>query len=460
MDDDAIAARIDRLPISNLHRLWLLIVALPLFFDTCDIFTFSYAAPVLLRRWTLKIDDIALVTSAGFLGMAIGGALGGMISDRIGRRRGLMLFTAIFSSFSLANSFAANVETLVATRLLTGIGIAAATVTAITFLAEMFPAAVRGRWQSWAMVIGLSGIPVTSWVARLVVPMGDDGWRWIFVWGALGLPFLLLARRLPESPRWLARKGRTADAETVMDAIERRVAAEMGPLPAPAPTQRLTPQPARWGDLFSAHNRRRTLSLCAIWFCQTIGFYGFMSWAPTLLEREGFEIVHSLTYVTLITMGAIPGTLLAVFVSERFERKFSIAAAALTIAVFGLLYGLTFQPLMIVIFGFLAATAMDMFSALCFSYTPEQFPTAIRNSGAGLAYGVGRLANVINPFVVAAIYTSAGYHLVFAYIAGAWLLTAAVALVFGARTNGRALEAIGTDDNPQSTWALQAGAAQ
>jgi putative MFS transporter len=443
INDQTIAVRIDRLPISPMHRRLLWILAIPLFFDVSDIFTFSNAAPVIKRLWGLSIDQIALVTSAGFLGMALGGTLGGIIADRIGRVKAMMLFTAIFSTFSLANGFVTGLPMLVALRFATGLGIASATVAVITYIAELYPAAVRGRWQSWAMVIALSGISVTSWVARLVVPMGENGWRWIFIWGALGLPFLFLARGLNESPRWLMRVGRGQEAEASLQRIEAAVERWNGPL------LQLPPQPAKarvptlgWSALFSPTYIRPTLSLCGIWFFQTIGFYGFMSWVPTLLAEHGFEMVRSLNFLTLINGGALPGALLAVYLSDRVERKFSIAAVALAIATFGLIYGLTFEPIMIVLFGFLAATMMDTFSALCFAYTPEQYPTDVRNSGTGLAYGVGRLANVVNPFVISAILTGAGYVYVFAYIAGAWVITASIALAFGARTTGRSLESI------------------
>jgi putative MFS transporter len=443
MNDQTIAARIDRLPISRMHRRLLFILAVPLFFDVGDIFTFSNAAPALIKYWGISNDQIALATAAGFLGMAIGGTFGGVLADRIGRIRAMMLFTATFSFFSLANGFVSAVPMLVALRFLTGLGIASATVSVITYLAEIYPAAVRGRWQCWAMVIALMGITVTSWVARLVIPLGENGWRWIFVWGAFGLPFLLLAQRLHESPRWLLRAGRREEAEASLRRIEAEVKRTHGPLPEVPPYIAKPATPTLgWTALFSPSHIRPTLSLCSIWFFQTIGFYGFMSWVPTLLARQGFEMVHSLNYVTLINLGALPGALFAVFLSERWERKYSIVGVSLAIALFGLLYGLSFTPVAIVLFGFLAATMMDTFSALAFSYTPEQFPTDVRNSGTGLAYGVGRLANVINPFVVSAIFAAFGYQTVFAYIAGAWVVTASIALAFGMKTTGRSLETI------------------
>jgi len=450
LNDTNIAARIDRLPISGWHRSMLWILAIPLFFDLSDIFTFSYAAPVLVRQWDLSMHQVALATSAGFLGMFLGALFGGALSDRIGRKRSLFVFVPVFSLFSLANGLGNDLPTLLALRFLTGIGISSATVAVVTYIAEMYPARARGRWQSWAMVIAMAAIPVTSWVSLLVVPLGPDGWRGIFVWGALGLPFLVVARRLEESPRWLARHGRLAEAEQVIGRIEARIEGEIGhglPEPAVIAIATAAPKP-RWSALFAAGQAKRTLSLCGIWFFQTVGYYGFMSWAPTLLAEHGIAIVKSLTYLTLMNVGAVPGALIAVFVADRVERKHAIAAVALAIGAFGLLYGLSFVPALIVGFGFLAGTLMQSFATLAFTYTPEQFPTELRNSGTGLAYGVGRLANVANPFIVAAIFSRLGYVPVFVYIAGAWVLTAVIALLFGARTTGRSLEAISADEAP------------
>jgi putative MFS transporter len=194
--------------------------------------------------------------------------------------------------------------------------------------------------------------------------------------------------------------------------------------------------------MFNSVYRRRTLTLCAIWLLQTIGFYGFEAWVPTLLVHHGITIARSLTYFTLINVGAPLGALLAVYPADRFERKHLIALVALLIAGFGLLYGLSFTPVLIVTFGFAVGMLTQTFATLLYSYTPEQFPTGVRNSATGLTYGAGRIANVANAFVIAAIYTNYGYVTVFMYIAGAWFLTALITLVFGPRTTGRSLETL------------------
>lgn len=449
MQDELIAARIDRLPFSKLHWRILALLAIPQFFDSVDIYTFPSAAPGLVKFWGMSIDDIALITSAAFFGMFLGASGGGALADRLGRRRGLMLFVTLGSAASLVTALAQDVPMLFAARVVTGFGLAAGIVTTMTCVAEFFPPARRGKSQATVMVIGLFAIPITNWVARMTVPNSPDGWRYVFAWGAVGFAFVIAARWMPESPRWLARQSRFAEAEATLHAMEQAVAREVGPLPEPRPVTRPNAARAPWVTMFGPEYRRRTIVLCLMWILQTLGFYGFEAWVPTLLVKSGITLTHSLTYVTLMNIGAPIGALLAAYVSDRFERKNLIAVTAAAIAVFGLLYGLSFVPALIIVFGLLVGMLIQTFASLIYAYTPEQFPTDLRNGATGFTYGLGRLANVANSFLIAAIFTHIGYVAVFGYIAGAWLLTAALTVLFGPRTTGRRLEVLNplvTDD--------------
>ncbi len=437
-----IAARIDRLPNSTMHRKLMLFFALPLFFDSCDINSFPSAAPALIHSWGMSINQIAFITSASFIGMFVGATLGGVISDRIGRRWSLLTYVLIASLGSLCTAAVPDPTWMFITRVITGVGISAGMVTAMTYMSELFPAKSRGSWQSGAMVINLAAIPITNLVARLVVPYGADGWRWVFIWGALGLGFLVVIPFLPESPRWLERMGRTKEADAILSRMEAEVEAQHGPLPPPLVFARPAERREPWSAMFNPVYRRRTLVLCAIWLLQTIGFYGFEAWVPTLLVQHGITLVRSLTYFSLINIGAPLGALIAVFIADRFERKYTLAVVALAVAVCGLFYGLSFEPPLIVGFGFMVGMLVQTFATLLYAYTPEQFPTSMRNSATGLTYGAGRIANVANAFIIAGIYQSFGYISVFSYIAGAWLLTAFMVIAFGPRTTGRSLEAL------------------
>ena len=123
----------------------------------------------------------------------------------------------------------------------------------------------------------------------------------------------------------------------------------------------------------------------------------------------------------------------------------------------GVLYGISSEPAMIVIFGFGVAMLLQTFAVLCYAYTPEQYPTDIRSTGTGLAYGMGRLVNVGSAFVVAFIFQRYGYVWVFVYIAGNWLAVAFIASVFGARMTGRRLEVAVNDGEPGSSLAHAPG---
>ena len=179
--------------------------------------------------------------------------------------------------------------------------------------------------------------------------------------------------------------------------------------------------------------------LVTVWIAQTLGFYGFSAWVPTLLVAHGFSLVQSLAWSSAMTIGAVPGALISALISDRWQRKWSIAITALLIAFCGIMYGMTFKIASIVIFGFLVAMFSQTFAPLLYAYTPECYPTHIRNSGAGIGYGVGRLANVFGPLIVALLFNHYGYKSVFVYVAAMWVLVAAIVSAFGPSTKAQAL---------------------
>jgi putative MFS transporter len=399
----------------------------------------------------MSIGTIADITSASFGGMFIGAALGGRIADRLGRRRALIWSVLWFSVFSLLNAVAWNAAAIAVMRFLTGIGLSAMTVIAITYISETMPRSHRGRMQGAALAIGLAGIPAVSFFARGVVPTGPDGWRWVFAFGAFGAVAVVLIARLPESPRWLLDHGRPDAAQATLAAIEDEVAKDAGQLPAPGivPAE-ITPQRDPRA-LFQGGLARRTWMLLAVWIFQTLGFYGFTSWVPVLLADHGFSLTKSLTFSALTTIGAVPGALCAWPVSDRYRRKAPLVAVGVLIAACGLAYGASFNAAAIVVFGFGVSFFIQMFAALLYAYTPELYPTGLRNTGSGLAYGVGRLANIAGPYIVSAIYGGAGYPWVFVYIAACWIAAAIVIGLFGPATGDVALEELQAPDTARVT---------
>jgi MFS transporter, putative metabolite:H+ symporter len=440
------ANRLDRLPISRLHKVTLIAVAFAYFFEFADINSFATTVPKLVKLWGVTINQIAYVTSLSFVGMFFGSLIASWLADRWGRKKALTITTVWFSVFSFAAVFSWDIVSLGVLRVLTSAGLAAMTVVAVIYVNEIFPAAVRGKYQAYAIVIGICGTPATNLLASFVVPLSDWSWRLVYLWGAMGIIFILFSRHLKESPRWYESKGQFDKADALLTQMEAQVAAEKGPLPEPAPA----PAPA---DAAATKSKPRasyklllqkkylgpTILLTVLWVTQTIGFFGYSSWAPTLLAQEGFSVSDSIFYVALTTVGAPLGSYLASLVTDRFERKWCLVVFGTTIAICGLFYGLTFNPILIVVFGFLVNLFERGYTALAYAYSPEVFDTAGRSLGTGVSYGLGRLSNAAGPLIIAGLYTGSGYQSVFFFIAGTWLFGAIVLAIFGPKTRPKPL---------------------
>ncbi|WP_067671111.1 MFS transporter [Nocardia miyunensis] len=430
--------RLDRLPISRFHKITLVAVAIAYFFEFADINSFSITAPRLIKLWGVSVDQIAWVTSLSFVGMFIGSVIAGWLADRWGRKRALIWTTIGFSVFSLAAVFSWDITSLAVFRILTSAALSAMTVVAVIYVSEIFPAAVRGKYQAYAIVIGICGTPVTNLIASLVVGVAPWSWRLVYLWGALGLMVLFFVRYLVESPLWHENRGEYEAADAVLCALEAKATAEHGPLAEPAPPTAVEP-PAK-ASLSILRQRRYllpTLLLTVLWVTQSIGFFGYSSWAPSLLAKEGFSVQSSTLYVALSTVGAPLGSYLAALVTDRFERKWCLVVFGTIIAASGLLYGLTFTPIMIVAFGFLVNLFERGYTALGYAYSPELFDTRARSIGTGVSYGLGRLSNALGPLIIVHLYHWSGYRSVFYFIAATWMVGAIVVAVFGPRTRRR-----------------------
>lgn len=440
-----LAARLDRIPvITPVHRRWIALLGFLFVFDLVDLNTFAYAAPALRAEWSLSIGGVGAITSAGFVGMFLGAIVGGRLSDRFGRRPVLIGAVFWYSLFSLLSAVSPDAWTLGALRVLTGFGLQATTGVLLVWVSEMFPRALRGRYQALLLAIGLAGVPIAAWVARAVVPLGPDAWRWIFVVGGLGVVGGLVALRvLPESVRWCVAHGRRPDPrhENLVARMEEqagRITAQ--PLPEPVPDRPVVP--GRLSELLRGATGRRTLVASAACVFLILSFYGFSSWVPTLLVERGYTTAQSLTFSSILAIAAVPGALLAMPVTDRFERRNVLLVVQAAVAVFLLLFGLVAHPVAIAVFGFLAAMLMQTGVAVLYTYLAEVFPLHLRGLGSGVANGSGRLAGVVGGLLVAALYTGAGLVAVYVYLAVAALLLGLVMRVYGERTTNRRLEDI------------------
>lgn len=446
-----IAARLDGLPASR--AIWTRVVLLSLggFFEYYDLFMTGYVAPGLVRAGILTpttpglfgTQGVAGFVAALFAGLFVGTALFGVFADWFGRRAIFTFSLLWYSAASAVMAFQSDAFGLDLWRFVAGVGIGVELVTIDAYLAELVPAALRARAFAVNGAIQFLAVPAVALLAWLLVPVapyGLAGWRWVALIGSAGALVVWAIRLgLPESPRWLAQHGRAGEADRALAALEGPAAtvdsARAAALEAPQSR-------GSFGEIWRGRYLRRTVMLIVFNIFQTVGFYGFSNWAPTLLIKQGISITQSLQYTFVIAIAAPFGPLLGALLGDRFERKWVIVGAAFAIAVFGLLFGHTTAALPLVGFGVLLTLSNNTLSFAFHGYQAELYPTRIRAMAVGFVYSWSRLSAVFSAFVIAFTLEWFGAAGVFALIAGAMAIVMVSIGFLGPRTRNLSLEAI------------------
>jgi MFS transporter, putative metabolite:H+ symporter len=443
-----VAGRLDRLPIVGTHRRAVVAVGLGLFFDIYEVFLTPVLSTVLTKQFHLTTAQLTPVLASTFIGMFLGALVMGRLADKIGRRRAFLLNLGVYSLFSLLGAFSPNAVWLMVTRFIAGIGIGAELPLADTYLSDLMPARLRGRYSAWAYTVSFVGVPFVGFLAKGLAPItlfGIAGWRWIFVIGALGAVVVFALRRgLPESPRWLESVGRDAEADALTSALEdeaRAAGAELADPPA-TPADAVTHHQEPASALLRPPWARRTLMMVVFNLFQTLGYYGFGTMVPLVLAAKGFAVSQSLLFTALTFIGYPVGSLLSLPLVERIERKFLIIGSSLGMLVFGLLFGFSGSMAPILAFGFLYTATSNVFSNAYHVYQAEIFPTALRSTAASGTYSVSRLASAVMPFVLIPVLHNAGVGPLFGIISAALVIVVLDIALLGPRTTGRTLESV------------------
>src|SRR6266513_5437069 len=226
-------ARLDRLPISSFHYRIFGLVGAGMFFDGYDLYVAGgVLASAIQTKFTTAPQNLQFI-SLTFVGMTVGSLITGFVGDKYGRRFSYQINLLIFGLASFAAAFAQDMNQLIVCRFVQGLGLGAEIVVGYSTLTEFVPPKSRGRWLAFMAFLVVSGLPVTTLLGNLIIP--NFGWRPMFAIAGVGaLIVWYLRKALPESPRWLESQGRTAEAEALMQSIERETAAG-GTLPTPAP---------------------------------------------------------------------------------------------------------------------------------------------------------------------------------------------------------------------------------
>ena len=449
-----ISARLDRLPATR--AVWTLIALLSLgfFFEIYVLILAGYVAPGIVASGILTPTTPGLFGSSGvasfiaalFAGLFVATVACGFLADSYGRRA---IFTYSLLWYSAATLMLALQTTAFGLQFwgfVAGLGVGVEIITIGTYLTELSPKYIRGRAFAVCQAVGFCAVPIVAFLAYALVPrapLGFAGWRWVVVIGANGAIFVWsIRRRLPESPRWLAQQGREDEANRIVSALESQVQRESGrQLPAVSAPEGISPRGA-FGDMWTAPYRNRTVMMILFNVFQTVGYYGFANWVPTLLINQGITATSSLFYTSVIALAAPIGPVIGFFIADKFERKTVIVVMALANIVCGLIFSRVRSAGLIMLMGVSLTLAANIISYSFHAYQQELFPTAIRARAAGFVYSWSRFSAIFNAFIIAFILGRSGVTGVFVFIAAAMAVVAIVIGAMGPRTRNIALERI------------------
>jgi MFS transporter, putative metabolite:H+ symporter len=450
-----ILKRIERLPFGRFHWRLLLMGGLGYTFDAMDGAMIAFVVPAVAALWSLGNHETGLLLSSAMIGYLPGAFIAGALGDLIGRRAVMMYALGIYCAGTLVAAFSPTWPFLFGCRILASFGIGAESAIIAPFLAEFVQKKYRGRFVGSLSGFFSFGFVFAALLGYFVVPASGDGWRIVQIIGALPIVMLLWWRRsLPESPRWLIQRGRSTEAGAEVDKIEAEV---MQRAHASLPALESIDMPgvgvrhggsfgANLAALWSPSMRRTTLMLWILWIAITFSYYGFFTWIPTLLVKQGMTITKSFGYSILIYLAQIPGYYSAAFASEKLDRKWTIILYMALGGVAAFFMSNARSDAAIAVAGFWLSFFMNGTYAGIYAYTPELYPTTFRTTGMGVASAFGRIGGLTAPILIGYTFNRIGFAGVFTITTIVLVGGALAVAVLGINTAGKSLEQITAEE--------------
>jgi AAHS family 4-hydroxybenzoate transporter-like MFS transporter len=429
---------IARAPVGGYHVQLTLLVGLIVFFEGYDTFNAAYVLHYVVGPWGLRPGQAGLLISSAMVGFMIGALAQGKASDRFGRRSTLLAALWVATAFSLVTAgFARSFATFCALRLLTGIGLGTLLPVSVAYLNEFAPARLKHSFATWGWGLGFSlGGIAASVVGIFLTP----SWGWPVLYYVASLSALLAVAchaALPESPQFLALRGRHADIARVLTRLHPARAAAY----APTGVRFVLPEPGQHAGsvslLFAPQYRRTTLSAWAAAFFALFSIYGLTGWVPTAMMQRGETFAASFAFGAVILAMNFVGTLACgAVINRRGAPHLAIAAwwacGAIAIAILGLANVPVLNGLCLAAAGFFVLGGQGALN----NATASWYATEVRGTALGWMLGVGRLGGILGPVITGALKDVVpGAGALFGAIAAA-AMAGAVSIVFAVARHG------------------------
>lgn len=421
-----------------------------------DYFLIGFVVAFIATPWKLTFGESAVILLASGFGAIFGSVFYGWLADKIGRRKTFILTVVNFSVATGALAFTPEGAWLFLAvfRFIIGFGTGGLYCVDLPLVQEFVPSSKRGMVGGLVTASVPLGILIGAFLGATATPY--VGWRGLFAIGLVpGLLTLLIRAWVPESPRWLMRMGRFEQARASL-----AWALEMDPAQIPLTSQDVEPQQtSRLRDIFR-YPHSLAVSFSTNLFSQ-IGYYGMLLWAPTLLvQLLPVTPARASLLMIFVNIGGFAGKTTMAFMSDIIGRKASGTIVGFGAAAF-LMAGAVWHSVFLgtVSLFFILLVAADVFVeggfAIVGPYSAEVWPSSIRSTGMGAAYGFGGLGKVLGPLGLALIVGSsniitpaasvAALLPAYSFLAACFVLSGLIFLIFGIETKGRSLESIEAD---------------
>jgi len=443
MSAASLAARLDALPFSRWHRAMFVVASLGVLFDAADFAMFGIALPLIAREFHFGPQQSGLLASAGLVGAFVGALAWGTISDRIGRRSAFQASIALFAVFTGLMAVSWSIASLLVFRVLANIGLGGTVPVAVTIVAEFAPPAVRGRATAGAGVGFPVGIVLAAVLALTTLP--TLGWRGFFALGVSPILLVFAARRyMPESVRWLAARGRFAEAEVTVARIETeagRIPAATGPTIAERPIR--ADLGANVRALVAPGRARMTTLLWVMSFCFFWANNGLLFMLPTILTQRGHTLSEAIGFTLVLAIFASFGYAFCAWAVDRWGRRPVLFCYFFVGALFQMAFALSTGAWMYATIAMVGFVNPGVFGGAGL-YAGELYPTSLRATGVGWFFGIGRIGSFLAPAAIGAMLGGPLAPWTLWTFALAFLIAAIATLAIGIETRGRPLDAIVT----------------
>ncbi|WP_264628335.1 MFS transporter, partial [Candidatus Symbiopectobacterium sp. NZEC135] len=436
-----LVARLERMPITRQLLTIRVVVGLSTFFDAYTVLAIAFAMPQLAAEWGLSAADIGLIIAASYVGQLFGAVFFGSLAEKIGRLGVLKITIILFVIMDAACLFAWSGLSMMVFRFLQGVGIGAEVPVASSYINEFVGAKKRGRFFLLYEVIFPIGMMFAGIAGYFLVPV--YGWKAMFIVGLIPSIITVPLRWLmPESPRWLASKGRLAEADKIVSKLENEVLRRGGTLPEPV-IRTIEKKPVAsegWRELFTGIYRKRTFTIWALWVCGYMINNGLVTWLPTLYKNVfGLPIQTALAYGWTTSAFGVLASIVCALSIDKVGRKAWYATAFLlaivplvTLTVLG-----ATNPLQIVVCATAAYAILQTITFSLYLYSSELYPTRLRAIGTGLGSAWLRAGSAVGPILVGFIVGNFGIRYVFIAFALIALIGAVVTMRYAIETKGQ-----------------------